>query len=259
MLLAIEQGNTNTLFAVHDGDDWIAQWRTATDSSRTADEYAVWLSQLLAMKGLTLEALDGCIISSVVPQSIFNLRNLARRYLGVEPRVVGDNVDLGVSARILKPSEAGADRLVNAVGAHLRYPGDLIVIDSGTATTFDVVAADGAFEGGIIAPGINLSLQALHEAAAMLPRIAIQRPERVIGKDTVSNMQSGVFWGYIALIEGLVARMKAEWGKPMTVIGTGGVASLFEGATDAIDHFDPDLTIRGLLEIWRRNAHLTTQ
>ena len=256
MLLAIEQGNTNTLFAVHDGTDWVAQWRTATESTRTADEYAVWLSQLLSMHDLRLGALDGCLISSVVPQSIFNLRNLSRRYLNVEPLVIGDNVDLGIAVRILKPSEAGADRLVNAIGAHLVYPGDLIIIDSGTATTFDVVAADGAFEGGVIAPGINLSLQALHEAAAMLPRIAIQRPDRVIGKDTVSNMQSGVFWGYVALIEGLVARIKAEWGKPMTVIGTGGVASLFEGATSSIDRFDPDLTIRGLLEIWRRNTHL---
>ncbi|SFS73153.1 pantothenate kinase [Brevundimonas viscosa] len=256
MLLAIEQGNTNTLFAVHDGATWIAQWRTATEASRTADEYAVWLTQLLAMRGLALGDLDGCIISSVVPQSIFNLRNLSRRYLEVEPLVIGENVDLGMPVRILKPKEAGADRLVNALGAHLKYPGDLIVIDSGTATTFDVIAADGAFEGGVIAPGINLSLQALHEAAAMLPRIAIQKPEKVIGKDTVSNMQSGVFWGYIALIEGLVARIKAEWGKPMTVIGTGGVASLFEGATDSIDAFDPDLTIRGLLEIWRRNTHL---
>ena len=256
MLLAIEQGNTNTLFAVHDGTDWVAQWRTATESTRTADEYAVWLSQLLSMHDLKLAALDGCIISSVVPQSIFNLRNLSRRYLNVEPLVIGDNVDLGIAVRILKPSEAGADRLVNAIGAHLVYPGDLIIIDSGTATTFDVVAADGAFEGGVIAPGINLSLQALHEAAAMLPRIAIQRPDRVIGKDTVSNMQSGVFWGYVALIEGLVARIKAEWGRPMTVIGTGGVASLFEGATNSIDRFDPDLTIRGLLEIWRRNTHL---
>jgi type III pantothenate kinase len=256
MLLAIEQGNTNTLFAVHDGDEWVAQWRTATHANRTADEYAVWLSQLLAMRGLAIGQLDGCIISSVVPQSIFNLRNLSRRYLSVEPLVIGDNVDLGMTARITKPSEAGADRLVNAIGAHLVYPGDLIVIDSGTATTFDVVAADGAFEGGLIAPGINLSLQALHEAAAMLPRIAIQKPDRVIGKDTVSNMQSGVFWGYVALIEGLVARIKTEWGKPMTVIGTGGVASLFEGATESIDRFDPDLTIRGLLEIWRRNTHL---
>ena len=255
MLLAIEQGNTNTLFAVHDGADWIAQWRTATESTRTADEYAVWLAQLLSMRGLALKALTACIISSVVPQSIFNLRNLSRRWLNAEPLVIGDpGVKLGVTPRILKPSEAGADRLVNAVGAHLKYPGDLIVIDSGTATTFDVVAADGAFEGGIIAPGINLSLQALHEAAAMLPRIAIQRPDKVIGKDTVSNMQSGVFWGYVALIEGLVARIKAEWGAPMTVIGTGGVASLFEGATAAIDHFDPDLTIRGLLEIHRRNG-----
>ena len=254
MLLAIEQGNTNTLFAVHDGSDWIAQWRTATESSRTADEYAVWLSQLLAMRGLSISQLDGCIISSVVPQSIFNLRNLSRRYLSVEPMVIGDNVKLGMTSRITKPSEAGADRLVNAIGAHLVYPGDLIVIDSGTATTFDVIAADGAFEGGAIAPGINLSLQALHEAAAMLPRIAIQRPDKVIGKDTVSNMQSGVFWGYVALIEGMVARIKAEWGKPMTVIGTGGVASLFEGATTSIDRFDPDLTIRGLLEIWRRNT-----
>ncbi len=257
MLLAIEQGNTNTLFAVHDGDSWIAQWRTATEASRTADEYAVWLSQLLTMRRIELSSLDGCIISSVVPQSIFNLRNLSRRYLNVEPLVIGDNVEIGIPVRITKPSEAGADRLVNAIGAHLIYPGDLIVIDSGTATTFDIVAADGAFEGGAIAPGINLSLQALHEAAAMLPRIAIQRPDKVIGKDTVSNMQSGVFWGYVSLIEGMVQRIKAEWGKPMTVVGTGGVASLFEGATESIDRFDPDLTIRGLLEIWRRNTHLT--
>ena len=253
MLLAIEQGNTNTMFAVHNDVEWIAQWRTATEANRTADEYAVWLTQLLHMNGLGFEDLDGCIISSVVPQSIFNLRNLARRYMNVEPLIVGENAKLGIEVRITKPTEAGADRLVNAIGAHLTYPGDLLLIDSGTATTFDVVAADGAFEGGLIAPGINLSLHALHEAAAKLPRIAIQKPERVIGKDTVQAMQSGVFWGYIALIEGLVDRIKAEWGAPLTVIGTGGVASLFEGATTSIDRFDPDLTIRGLLEIWRRN------
>jgi len=256
MLLAIEQGNTNTLFAIHNGAEWIAQWRTATEANRTADEYAVWLSQLLHMHALSFGDLTGCIISSVVPQSIFNLRNLSRRYMNAEPLVIGENAKLGIEVRIAKPSEAGADRLVNAIGAHLVYPGDLLLIDSGTATTFDIVAADGAFEGGLIAPGINLSLQALHEAAAKLPRIAIQKPERVIGKDTVAAMQSGVFWGYIALIEGLVSRIKAEWGAPMTVVGTGGVASLFEGATTAIDRFDPDLTIRGLLEIWRRNTDL---
>jgi type III pantothenate kinase len=212
------------------------------------------------MQGLGFRAIDACIISSVVPQSIFNLRNLSRRYFNVEPLVIGENAKLGVDVRIDKPSEAGADRLVNAVGAHMVYPGPLIVIDSGTATTFDIVAADGAFEGGIIAPGINLSMQALHEAAAKLPRIAIQRPVsgRIVGTDTVSAMQSGVFWGYISLIEGLVARIKAERAEPMTVVATGGVASLFEGATNSIDHFDSDLTIRGLLEIHRRNTHLET-
>jgi type III pantothenate kinase len=254
MLLAIEQGNTNTLFAIHDGAAWIAQWRAATDASRTADEYAVWLSQLLAMSSLSLASFDHCIVSSVVPQSIFNLRNLSRRYLKVEPLVVGENVDLGIEVRIPKPSEAGADRLVNAIGAHMAYPGALLVVDSGTATTFDIVAADGAFEGGAIAPGINLSMQALHEAAARLPRVAIQKPAHVIGVDTVEAMQSGVFWGYVSLIEGLVGRMRAEFGAPLTVIGTGGVASLFEGATTAIDRFDHDLTIIGLLEIFRRNV-----
>ncbi len=259
MLLAIEQGNTNTLFAVHDGETWIRQWRAATESTRTADEYAVWLSQLLAMSGLSLAVLDACIISSVVPQSVFNLRNLARRYLHAEPLVVGENAELGIEVRIDKPSEAGADRLVNAIGAHAAYPGDLIVVDSGTATTFDVVAGDGGFEGGVITPGINLSMQALHDAAAKLPRVAIRRPSRnqVIGADTVEAMQSGVFWGYISMIEGLVARIKREWAKPMTVVGTGGIASLFEGDTDAIDVFDHDLTIRGLLEIHRRNTGRT--
>ena len=261
MLLAIEQGNTNTMFAIHDGQSWIAQWRAATESTRTADEYVVWLSQLMSMQGLGFRSLDACIISSVVPQSLFNLRNLSRRYLNVEPLVIGENAKLGVDIRIDKPSEAGADRLVNAVGASMLYKGPLIVIDSGTATTFDVVGADGAFEGGIIAPGINLSMQALHEAAAKLPRIAIQRPQRnrVVGTDTVSAMQSGVFWGYISLIEGLVSRIKKERGEPLTVVATGGVASLFEGATDSIDHFDPDLTIRGLLEIHRRNTHLESE
>jgi len=254
MLLAIEQGNTNTLFAIHDGNEWTAQWRSSTESSRTADEYAVWLMQLVHLQGLTLDSFKACIISSVVPQSIFNLRNLSRRYLKVEPLVIGDNAELGIEVRIEKPSEAGADRLVNAVGGYMSYGGPLIIIDSGTATTFDVVGTDGAFEGGVIAPGVNLSMQALHTAAAKLPRVAIQRPDRIIGKDTVGAMQAGVFWGYIGLIEGLISRIKEEYGQPMKVVATGGVVSLFEGATDAIDIFDGDLTIRGMLEIYRRNT-----
>lgn len=254
MLLAIEQGNTNSLFAIHDRDRWVAQWRAATEPNRTADEYAVWLSQLLTMTGLDVGCIQACIISSVVPQSVFNLRNLSRRYLEVEPLVIGENVELGFEVRTAKPSEVGSDRLVNAIGAHIVYPGPLIVVDSGTATTIDVVAADGGFEGGAIAPGIHLSVEALHAAAAKLPRVALKRPGRVVGNDTVSAMQSGVFWGYIALIEGMIERVRAERGEAMTVVATGGVASLFRGATTAIDHFDPDLTIRGLLEIHRRNT-----
>jgi type III pantothenate kinase len=252
MLLAIEQGNTNTLFAVHNGHDWVAQWRAATESTRTADEYAVWLFQLLAMNGLDFKAIDDCIISSVVPQSLFNLRKLSQRYFDKTPYVIGDNAYLGIEVRIDKPSEAGADRLVNTIGAFVRFGGPLLVIDSGTATTFDVVSSDGALEGTAIAPGINLSVQALHLAAAKLPRIAIERPNHYIGKDTVSAMQSGIFWGYVGLIEYLIDKIKAEYGQPMTVVATGGVASLFEGATQKIDHFDPDLTLRGLLEIYRR-------
>jgi type III pantothenate kinase len=256
MLLAIEQGNTNTLFAIHDGQSWLAQWRTATETTRTADEYAVWLHQLLAMNGFDFKAIDDCIISSVVPQSLFNLRKLAQRYFKKPPYIIGENTQLGIEVRIDKPREAGADRLVNAVGGFVQYGGPLIIIDSGTATTFDIVAADGAWEGGAIAPGINLSMQALHQAAAKLPRIAIERPARIIGKDTVTAMQSGIFWGYVGLIEYLVAAMQTEYGQKMRVVATGGVASLFEGATDKIDHFDHDLTLRGLLEIYRRTlAH----
>lgn len=257
MLLAIEQGNTNTLFAIHDGSardgsGWIAQWRVATETTRTADEYAAWLYQLMQMHGLDFKIIKDCIISSVVPQSLFNLRKLCQRYFDRQPYVIGENTHLGIEIRIDKPREAGADRLVNAVGGHITYAGPLIIIDSGTATTFDVVGEDGGYEGGAIAPGINLSLQALHSAAAKLPRIAIEKPARKIGKDTVSAMQSGIFWGYIGLIEYMITSIKAEYGQKMTVIATGGVASLFEGATDSIDHFDHDLTLRGLLEIYKR-------
>ena len=258
MLLAIEQGNTNSLFAVHDGRDWVAQWRSATEANRTADEYAVWLSQLLAMSDLSLSQIKACIISSVVPQSLFNLRNLSRRYLDREPMIIGENVELGIPIRTAKPAEVGADRVVNALGAHVAYEGALLVIDSGTATTLDVVAPDGGFEGGVIAPGIHMSVEALHASAAKLPRVALKRPERVIGNDTVSSMQAGVYWGYMSLIEGMIARIKTEYVDPMTVVATGGVAALFRDSTDMVDHFDPDVTIRGLLEIYRRNKEKYT-
>jgi type III pantothenate kinase len=259
MLLAIDVGNTNTKFAIHDGDDWRGQWRSSTDSTRTADEFAPWLAQLLAFQDVKLSDIHACIISTVVPQALFNLRNLARRYLNLEPMIVGeDGLSLGIPLRIDNPREAGADRLVNAVGAYTLYGGPAIVIDSGTATTFDVVAGDGGLEGVIIAPGINLSQEALHAAAARLPRIEIRQPPNgALGKNTVAAMQSGIFYGYVELIDGLVRRLKAEQeGRlgPMKVIATGGVASLFEGASATIDVFDHDLTSQGLLEIFKRNG-----
>lgn len=254
MLLVIDVGNTNTVFALHDGTNWISSWRSSTDATRTADDYAVWLGTLMRVEGLELSAIDGCIISSVVPQAKFNFRNLSRRYFSDEPIFVGDpTTKLGVPIRIRRPEQVGADRLVAAIGAHQLYKGAKLVIDSGTATTFDLVGPDGGFEGGIISPGINLSMRALHDAAAQLPRIAIQKPPQVIGQDTVSAMQSGVFWGYVDLIDGLVNRVKSEYSAPLSVIATGGVASLFEGASDTIDHFDQSLMEVGLLEVYRRN------
>ncbi|MEL6379983.1 MAG: type III pantothenate kinase [Pseudomonadota bacterium] len=259
MLLAIDVGNTNSVFALFDGDDAVAQWRTSTSSQRTADEYAVWLAQLLQLSGRTFAAIEECLISTVVPQSLFHLRNLSRRYFGVEPFVATSDTVPGIDVRIPKPSEAGADRLVNAVGAYTLYGKKagtpLVVIDSGTATNFDIVGRDGAFEGGVIAPGINLSMQALHNAAALLPRIAIEQPTKIIGKDTVGAMQTGVFWGYVDLIEGLTRRIIEEYDAPMTVIATGGVSSLFEGTLTCVDHYDTDLTIHGLREISRRRIH----
>ena len=252
MLLAIDVGNTNSVIALYEGDKPASVWRTSTSSTRTADEYAVWLSGLMAMTGRRFEDVSDCIISNVVPQSLFHLRNLSRRYFSCEPIVITHDNIPGVVVRIPKPSEAGADRLVNSVGAFIAHGGPLVIVDSGTATNFDIVGADGAFEGGVIAPGINLSMQALHEAAARLPRVAIQRPPQVIGKDTVGAMQTGVFWGYVSLIEGVIDRIKSEYDKPLKVVATGGIAALFQGATDCVDVFDTDLTIRGLHEIYKR-------
>jgi type III pantothenate kinase len=254
MLLAIDSGNTNIVFALFDGDKVRGEWRSSTDSDRTADEFGVWLCQLLALEGIDRYSVRACIIASVVPAMMFSLKQLCRRYFGCDPLVIGEEgVSLGMKILIDHPDEVGADRLVNAVAAHCRYEGPLIVIDFGTATTFDVVDADGNYCGGAIAPGINLSLEALHMAAAKLPRVAIGRPKSVIGKATVPAMRSGIFWGYVGLIEGMVARIQQEFGSPMTTIATGGLASLFSEATPVIQCLDKDLTLRGMLEIHRRN------
>lgn len=255
MLLAIDVGNTNTVFAVIEGKEILHRWRISTQSHRTADEYMVWLNQLMAIDGYDRNAIKGAIIATVVPPTLFNLRLLCRRYFDLEAVVVTKDLDLGIGIDLPNPQEVGADRLVNAVAAHTEYDGDLIVIDFGTATTFDVVSGDGVYRGGVIAPGINLSVDALVMASAKLPKIAVEPPPsgRAVGRSTVEAMQSGVFWGYVGLIEGLVSRIRAERGNPMRVIATGGLGVLFERHTRAIEIVDVDLTVKGLALIFERN------
>ena len=254
MLLAIDAGNTNIVFAVYDGEKLRAQWRAVSHPQRTADEYAVWLVQLMSLEKLSFADFDAAIMATVVPSLLFDLRALCRNYLKTEPLIVGDPaVMLGMKANVERPQSVGTDRLCNSVAAHERYPGAVIVVDFGTATNFDIVAENGDFDGSVIAPGANLSIEALYQAAALLPRVAIHRAQSVIGRDTVSSMQSGVYWGYVGLIDGLITRIKTEYAKPMTVVATGGLANLFRPDIPAIQHIDPDLTIRGLMLIHARN------
>jgi type III pantothenate kinase len=257
MLLAIDSGNTNVVCAVYAGDELRGSWRAATNPNRTADEYAVWLIQLMAMSGLAPSDIDATIIGSVVPEATFNLVRLCQRYFGSDPLLVGrSDCFLGIGIDVDMPKEeVGADRVANAVAAQDRYQPPLIVLDFGTATTFDIVDRLGNYCGGVIAPGINLSLRALDMAAAQLPRIGIRRPPNVVGRSTVPAMQSGVFWGYVGLIEGLIQRIRAERGEAMEVIATGGLAPLMAGATEVISRVDSDLTIWGLRLIYRRNSN----
>jgi type III pantothenate kinase len=256
MLLAIDSGNTNVVFSVYDGDEPKGLWRCSNNPRRTADEYMVWLKQLMELDGVEREAIDGAIIASVVPEALFHLISLCHRYFDCEPLVVGEaGVDLGIEILMDRPEQVGADRLVNAIAAHDRYRKALIVVDFGTATTFDIVDENGNYAGGVIAPGINLSLEALYQAASKLPRVDIRPTEKVIGKATIPGMQSGIFWGYVGLIEGLIQRIRAEWGvADMPVVATGGLAPMFAEATSLFDHIDRDLTIRGLVLIHRRNT-----
>ena len=255
MLLAIDSGNTNTVFAVFDADGGVrGEWRGSTDTNRTADELWVWLGQLMQLNAIPRDAITTAVIATVVPATLFSLKSLCRKYFDCDPLVIGDEgVELGIEVLVDRPEEVGADRLVNTVAAHERYGGPLIVLDFGTATTFDVVDANGNYCGGVITPGINLSLEALHQAAAKLPRVAVARPKKIIGKGTVEAMQSGIFWGYVSMIEGLVERIRAEFGAPMKVVSTGGLAPLFIEATEAIAHADMDLTLRGLYAIHLKN------
>ncbi|MGF1641864.1 MAG: type III pantothenate kinase [Rhodospirillales bacterium] len=255
MLLAIDCGNTNTVFAVFDDAGRIkGEWRSSTNVNRTADEIGVWLTQLMSLDGIDRAQVVAGIVATVVPATLFSLRTLCRKYFGCQALVVGaPDVDLGLRILVDRPEEVGADRLVNAVAGYDEYGGPLIIVDFGTATTFDVIDAEGSYMGGVIAPGVNLSLEALHSASAQLPRVAIGRPERVIGKGTVQAMRSGIFWGYVSMVEGMIERIRAEFGSDMGVVATGGLAPLFSECTAVLDHSDPDLTLKGLLAIHKRN------
>ena len=256
MLLAIDAGNTNLVFALVADGEIRARWRIATDPRRTADEYAVWLHQLLALEGYSKADVGAVIIGTVVPRALHNLQVLASKYFGVTPLVAGEApVEWGIQLDVAEPKSVGADRVLNTISAHALHEGDLIVIDFGTATTFDVVDYSGAYKGGIIAPGINLSLDALVNAAAKLPRVAIEAPESrsVIGRTTEEQMHIGIYWGYIAMMEGLVARLKAEIGRPVKVIATGGLAALFDPHTAIFDALESDLTIQGLAMLYARS------
>ena len=262
MLLVADVGNTNVVFALFDrGEDGErrirTRWRIATDPRRTGDEYAVWLLQLLKIEGFSREEINQFIIGSVVPRAIHNLTIFSRKYFNVDPLVAGqDSADWGIQVDVDEPRSLGADRALNAIAAHAKYEGDLIVIDFGTATTFDAVDFNGAYKGGIIAPGINLSLDALVGNTAKLPRIAIAKPrdDSVIGRNTEDQMLIGVFWGYVAMMEGLIERMRAEIGRPAKVIATGGLAILFDKHTDMFDAVDSDLTLEGLAILAERAA-----
>ena len=249
MLLAIDAGNTNVVFALLEGLAIRARWRIATDPRRTGDEYAVWLMQLMAIEGIARDQVGQIIISTVVPRALHNLDVLAKHYFNITPLVAGEGAaEWGIEIDVDDPRTLGSDRALNAIAAHAKYAGDLIVVDFGTATTFDLIDFNGAYKGGIIAPGINLSLDALVNNAAKLPRIAIEAPHTVsvVGKNTEDQMLVGIFWGYVAMMEGLITRLRAEIGRPAKVIATGGLAILFDKHTEIFDAVDADLTLEGL-------------
>ncbi|ABG32767.1 type III pantothenate kinase [Roseobacter denitrificans] len=253
MLLAIDCGNTNTVFSLWDGTRFVATWRTSTEWQRTADQYYVWLRTLMQFQKLEVEITD-VIISSTVPRVVFNLRVFADRYFNTRPLVVGKpDCLLPVDVRVDEGTQVGPDRLVNTVAGFDLFGGDLIMVDFGTATTFDVVDTDGAYVGGVIAPGVNLSLEALHQAAAALPHVDITKPQSVVGTNTVACMQSGVFWGYVGLVREICERIKAERARDMRVISTGGLAPLFQQTEALFDAYQEDLTMHGLTVIYKYN------
>lgn len=255
MLLAIDAGNTHTVLGLFDGDDMRAHWRVSTRVERTADELAVQLLALLRIEGLDATVVDGVIVASVVPDLDRILDEAVRRYFGCTPTFVGPGFDHGLAVRYDSPADVGADRIVNAVAAIAQFGTPVLILDFGTATTLDVVSADGEYLGGTITPGIGVSAEALFRRAAKLRRVEIRRPERVIGRSTAESIQSGLFFGYVGLVEGLVRRARAELGAPdAPVVATGGLAGVIAPDLSAVSAVEPWLTLSGLRILWNRRV-----
>lgn len=252
-LFCIDIGNTNVVMGLYSGPELVAHWRVATDGHRMADEYGMLVLDLLERSGQPPAVIEGIIIASVVPPVTALFEKLSERYLGHKPLVVDAEVHTGVRILLDNPKEVGTDRVVNAVAAYRRYGGPACVVDLGTATTFDLLSATGDYLGGAIAPGLGIAAEALTQRTAKLPRIDLVRPPSVIGKNTIQAMQSGLLFGYVGLVEGLVARFRAELGPELKVIATGGLASLLAAETTAFDAIDPWLTLEGLRLVWEMN------
>ncbi|MBM7580668.1 type III pantothenate kinase [Jeotgalibacillus terrae] len=254
MLFVLDVGNTNTVLGVYDGEELRYHWRVETNRHKTEDEYGMLVKNLFEHVGLTFSDFDGIIISSVVPPVMFPLERMSQKYFHLKPLVVGPGMKTGLNIKYDNPKEVGADRIVNAVAGIKEHGGSLIIVDFGTATTYCYINKNRQYMGGVIAPGIGISTEALYAKAAKLPRIEIARPEMVVGKSTVSAMQAGIVYGYVGQVEGIVSRMKKEAGEHVTVIATGGLASLIAKESDIIDIVDPFLTLKGLQLIYKRNV-----
>lgn len=254
MLLVIDIGNTNTVLGVFDGESLIHHWRIFTNREKTSDEYGILIRNLYAASHFSSREITAIIISSVVPPITPIFVDLCSNYFSITPVVVGPGIKTGVSIKMDNPKEVGADRIVNAAAAHVKYKTHCIIVDFGTATTFDYVSAAGDYMGGVIAPGVNISAEALFRQASKLPRIEVVKPAAVVGKNTVTAMQSGLFFGYVSLVEGIVDRMKKELKVDPIVVATGGLARVFSGETTRIQVIDENLTLEGLRIIYEKNA-----